>query len=110
MRTSRKFNVRKQESAWDNGRWMGHWPAACDQIFVGQAADRERRAARAIGCHYPVEVRRSAVGLKSGRQLEHHVRGEARLYDLFQVASMVSSLLSQASTRGISCLNSTIRA
>lgn len=69
------------------------------------------QAEKAVCFQQVRQVRRSAVGQKGARQTEVPVHGKAgRVRYLFQVASIVSSLCSQASTLGISCLNATIRA
>jgi hypothetical protein len=68
------------------------------------------QAEKAVCFQQVGRVRRSAVGQKRARQTEIPTMARQGVRYLFQVASIVSSLCSQASTLGISCLNATIRA
>src|SRR6185295_10156923 len=67
-------------------------------------------AEKAVCFHQVKQVRRSVLGQRGGRQTETPSMARQGVRYLFQVASIVSSLRSQASTLGISCLNATIRA
>lgn len=101
-------NVSYEYAGSDNVRWIDHWPASRDQIFVGHGAVGGRQGGALLADHS-----RGGCGLqpsdrRQGERTDSASMASAARY-LFQVASIVSSRCSQASTLGISRLNSTIR-